>query len=191
MTVTTEQQAALEKPLVVPAYFALFDFASAPVRVTNFNANFDWDGHQWSGLGAISKVSEVEESDGMTTKSLNFTLNVADTSLLALAAGAVEEYRGRAATMWMCPLDDQYRLIDEPQVCWRGIMDMMSLGIDGDEGQIVLKCETSAYGLKRQPSIRLNAAQQKKKYPTDTGLDYQNDMISNPVVWLSRRFQQI
>jgi len=69
-------------------------------------------------------------------------------------------------------------------------MDSLNVGINNESGTITLRCETSAYGLKRRPVFRLNAAQHKKKYPTDTGLDYLNDLISNPAVWLSKRFQE-
>lgn len=191
MTVTTEQQLALERPEVPRAFFAEFNFLSDVVRVSNFNQTFNWNGHDWSGMGQFGSVSEVVESDGLESSALNFTLNIADPSLLALAVGPVEEYRGRVAKMYMCPLTEQYQFIGEPVICWRGIMDMMSLGVDGDEGQIVLKCETSAYGLKRQATLRMNAAQQKKKYDSDTSFDYLNDLITNPAVWLTRRFQQI
>jgi hypothetical protein len=70
-------------------------------------------------------------------------------------------------------------------------MDTVVVGVDGEQGKAILKCETSAYGLKRRPSLRLNAAQQKQKYPTDTGLDYLTDLIANPQLWLSKKFQQI
>jgi len=120
-----------------------------------------------------------------------FGLNVTNVSLLALALGTVEDYRGRAAKLYFCPLDENGVLIDTPELCWRGIMDVMSIGVDGEEGQITLKCETSAYGIKRRASLRLNAAQQKQRYPTDTGFDYLTDLIANPQMWLSKKFQQI
>jgi hypothetical protein len=188
---TPAQQAALEKAVVPVAYFAMFDFATAAVRVSNFNQSVDWGGYTWTGLGALGNISEVEESDGVESKSLNFTLNVAQKSLLSLAVGPVEEYRGRDARLYMCPLTENLQLIDTPVLCWRGIMDMMSVGIEGEEGQIILKCETSAHGLKRQPALRMNAVQQRAKYPTDTGFDYLNSLIAEPQLWLSRRFQSI
>jgi hypothetical protein len=188
---TTAQQTALEKTVVPVAYFAEFDFRGGKVRLSNFNQTVTWGGFEWLGLGALGNISEVEESDGVESKALNFTLNIAQVSILSLAVGAVEEYRGRSAKLYMCPLDEQYRLIDTPVLCWRGFMDMMSVGIEGDEGQIVLKCETSAHGLKRQPAFRMNASQQRAKYPTDSGFDYLNDLISKPQLWISKKFQQI
>jgi len=103
----------------------------------------------------------------------------------------VREYRGREAKMYMCPLDDQFRLIGTPTICWRGFMDIMTIGIEEDNSSIALRCETSAYSLKRKPALRMNAPQQKNRYPTDTGFDYLNSLISDPQVWLSKKFQRI
>lgn len=190
MTVSTDQQTALEKAVVPIAYFVSLDFATGMLRLSNFNQSVEWGGNTWVGLGALGGISEVEESDGMESKSLNFTLNLADVAMKSLAVGTVEDYRGRAAKLYMCPLTENFALIDTPVLCWSGYMDMMSVGIDGNEGQITLKCENSAYSLKRQPPLRMNAAQQRAKYPTDSGFDYLNGLIANPQVWLSRDFQR-
>lgn len=188
---TSAQQAELEKQSVRVAYFAEFAFQSGTQRLCSWNISFDWGGYTWSGLAQVASISAVEESDGMEARSLSFTLNGARPEWVALAAGPVEEYRGRDAKLYMCPLDEQYRLIGTPEPCWSGIMDLIALGLDGEQGQIVLRCETSVYGLKRRPSLRMNGAQQKKKYPSDTGFDYLPDLIARPQTWLSKRFQNI
>lgn len=188
---TAAQQVELEKPSIPVVYFAEFDFAGGKARLCTWNQTITWGGHEWLGLGSLGSISAVEESDGLEARPLNFTLNAADPNWLALAAGPVEEYRGRVAKLYMCPLTNQYQLVDTPVLCWSGVMDMVSIGVDGEEGQIVLKCETSAFGLKRRPSLRMNSAQQKKKHSADAGFDYLNDLIANPQTWLSKRFQQI
>lgn len=190
MTTSTNQQAALEKANVRVVYFAEFQFLTATSRLSTWNQTISWGGYEWLGVGALGAIGAVEESDGLEAKSLNFTLNAAQQSWLALAVGSVEEYRGRTAKLYMCPLDENYALIDTPVLCWTGIMDTVSIGIDGEEGQIVLKCETSAYGLKRQPALRLNPAQHKQKHPNDLGLDYLPDLIAKPQLWLSKLFQK-
>lgn len=191
MTVSTDQQTALEKAVVPIAYFVSLDFATGMLRLSNFNQSVDWGGNTWVGLGALGSISDVEESDGMESKSLNFTLNLADVAMKSLAVGTVEDYRGRAAKLYMTPLTENFALIDTPVLCWSGYMDLMSVGIDGSEGQITLKCENSVYSLKRLPALRMNAAQQRAKYPTDSGFDYLNGLASNPPVWLSRNFQSV
>lgn len=191
MTLSPNQQAALEQPVARVVYFVRMDFASGSQYVCSANQTIAWDGHDWLGMGVLGSISPVEESDGLEPKALSFVLNVAQPEWLTVAIGAVEEYRGRDIVMWFCPLDESFVMVGEPVVCWRGIMDVVTVGIDGEEGQIALKAETSAYGLKRQPALRLNAAQQKQKYPSDTGLDYLQSLIAQPALWLSKRFQQI
>lgn len=190
MSLSAPQQSELEKAVTRVVYFVEFQFRDATSYVCSANVTITWGGHDWAGLGTIGAISPVEESEGVESKSLTFTLNVAQQSILALAVGDVEQYRGRNAKMYFCPLDESFQLVGTPQQCWRGIMDTMAVSVEGEEGGIQLKCETSAYGLKRQPGLRLNAAQQKSRYPTDTGLDYLTDLIANPVVWASKKFQR-
>jgi hypothetical protein len=188
---TTAQQTALEKPVVRTAWFLELQFAAGTLRVCSFGQTFAWGGFDWIGLGSLGKISAVDESAGVASSAMMFSLNVAQTSLLAIALGAVENYRGRAAKLYFCPLDETGVLIDTPEICWRGLMDTMSAGVDGEEGQITLKCETSAFGIKRIPSLRLNAAQQRQRHSTDTGFDYLTGLIAQPQLWLSKKFQQV
>jgi hypothetical protein len=184
------QQTELQKAVTRTVYFVEMQFQSLTQYVCSANQTITWGGRDWIGLGTVGAISPIEESEGVESKALTFTLNLANASYLALAVGDVEEYRGRTAKLYFCPLDESFQLVGTPQQCWRGIMDLMAIGIEGEEGKVTLKCETSAYGLKRVPALRLNAAQQKKKYPTDTGFDYLTDLIANPVVWLSAKFQR-
>ena len=187
---TAAQNTALAQPLVRVAYFVQFEFLSGTSRISTANFSITWGGFEWSGVGSIATIGTVEESDGLDAKSLSFSINSAQPSWLSLAIGDVGEYRGRPAKMYMCPLNEAFQLIDTPVICWSGIMDVMSVGIEGESGSITLKCETSAHGLKRRPSFRLNAAQHKKLNATDTGLDYLTDLLANPQVWLSQKFQK-
>jgi hypothetical protein len=93
--------------------------------------------------------------------------------------------------LYYCPLDEQFRLVDTPQQCWKGVMDSITINVDNGEGSVALKCETSAYGLLRRTPLRINAAQHLQRHPGDTGLDYLSDLIANPQIWLSKKFQQI
>lgn len=197
MTISSLQQTELERPVSRIAYFIEFSMSSGALRVCNSNMTYTWNGYEWLGMGLVGSISPVEESSGGAPSAMTFGLNVADSSLLSLALVDASIYRGRPAKMYFCPLDEQFRLVGDPQICWRGIMDTMSIGVDGDAGSITLKCETSAYSLKRRPSMRLNAPQHKARIAAkyaglvDTGLDMQQDLIANPQIWVSKRFQQI
>lgn len=146
-------------------------------------------GNTWIGLGTMGSMSNIEESASLDAQGITFTLSLVDASMRAISLGDVNDYRGQAAKVYGCPLDATGQLVGTPELCWRGTMDVMSMGVDKDEGAIQLKCETSAFGLKRVASQRMNAAQQKRRFPADTGFDYLNSIISQPQLWLSKRFQ--
>jgi len=190
MSLTTDQQTALEGATARGVYFVEFRFKTATSRVCTANQVISWGGYDWSGLAALGEISAVQESDSLDAKPLDFTLNAAKLEWLSMAIGSVEEYRGREVVMYFCPLDDQFRLVGTPQRCWSGTMQTVTSTTDGEAGKIVLRCEGSAYGLKRRAPMRMNAAQQKQRHPTDTGFDYVADLIANPAVWLSTNFQR-
>lgn len=193
-TLTSGQQDELEKPVTRIAYFVKFEFLTATVYLSSLQQTVTWGGHDWIGLGGIGGITPVDQKTGTASQALTFQLNMAASDLLAVGVGAVEEYRGRGATLYFCPLGEAFTLVDTPVVCWRGTMDTMVSSIEGGredaKGTISLKCETSAYGLKRRSNLRMNAAQQKQRYPNDTGFDFQTALIANPGTWISVRFQR-
>jgi len=192
---TVDQQAALEAPVVAWAYFVEMEFASSTQRVCNFNKTFTWGGFDWIGLGSLGSISEIKSTEKIEPNAVTLGLNIAQTEWLAFAVGSVEEYRGLPATIWQCPLTPEHTLIDDPILAWEGDMDVVAVSVDGESkeagGTITMRCEPASKRLRRRNALRVNAAQQKLAYPSDTGFDYQADLIANPQTWLSRLFQTI
>lgn len=195
MTVTVSQQTELERPSIRVAYFVELDFSSAPVRLCSAGQDLIFNNQTWMGVGNLGEISDISEESGSASSGMQLVLNVVVTSFLALSIGNVYEYRGRTAKIYFCPLDENYRLVGEPVICWRGTMDVATVSMSGSGGEaagsVTINCETSAYGLKKGSSLRINHAQQSQKYPTDKGLEYLTDLISNPdsSIWLSSKFQ--
>lgn len=190
MTTSTAQQVQLEKPVARAVYFTEFQFKTATQYACTALQTLTWNGQDWLGLGTVSDISAVEESGGMAPRSLEFTLNISQTSILALAMGAEIEYRGLPAKMYMSPLDENFRLVGTPVRCWSGRMQTLTITGDASEGKIILTCETSAYDLRRRSGLRLNDAQHRKRYPSDPSLQYLNDLVAREQTWLSKRFQK-
>ena len=190
MTITASQQTELERPAPKVAYFMELQFTTATQYLSTWNRNYTWNSQLWLGLGGLVSVSTISESESTVSNSLSFNLNAADPSWIALAVGDDSVYRRRLALLYMCPIGDDGLLIDTPELCWRGRMDTVAIGVNEDSGSISLKCETAAYAFKRRPTLRINSSQQKKVYPTDTGFDYLEDLIAKPQLWLSKKFQE-
>lgn len=187
---TTAQKAQYSKALVSIVYFVELRFRSGTQYVCSWNYSITWGGHDWLGLGTIGDISAAEESETVEPKSLTFGLS-SPSSYLYLAVGDVEEYRGRQVIVYIAPLDDNGAVIDTPEVCWRGVMEDMSVSANGNDGKIDLKAENAMAALARKKVLRMNSAQQKYFYPSDTSFDYLPDLISKPQQWLSRRFQEV
>lgn len=189
-----DQLDTLAQPHVRYVYFIEFHFASMVYRCSTLNVNVSWGGYEWVGMGSVGSFGSIERQQGTAAKAIEFELNLADTTFVALGAGPVEEYRGRTVNIYFCPLDEGFQLIGTPKICWRGTMDTMTGGVAGKKedpaGSLRLRCETSSYGLKRPPALRLNAAQHKAIYPGDTALDRLTMLIAQPVPWLSVKFQR-
>jgi len=186
------QQTALERPAINEVYFAAFEFTSGTIRFCTHSETITWGGFDWIGLSKIGDVSAIEESNGVDSKPMNFTLATAETSIVSLALSPASEYQGKPAYMYFAPLDDNFRLIGTPKLCWSGEIDNMTVGIDkSGKGAVINKCENGAYAFKRRNSLRQNPAQLKSRYPNAKGLDYLPDLISKKYVWVSRRFQSI
>jgi hypothetical protein len=192
MTVlSTPQQEAMEKRSARIAHFLELQFSDGTSRLTTFNQTINWGGYDWSGLGQILTLSQVSEGEGPSARPITFAITASKAEWLALAVGPVDEYRGRPAKLYMAPLDTGYKLIGTPVLVWRGIMDAVTIGINGNDGGVEIRCETAAYALKRRPALRMNASQHKQDYPTETGFDYLVDLLANPKVWLSKKFQKV
>jgi hypothetical protein len=193
-TLSAPQQSELEKPVTRYIYFVELHLLSTIAYFSSLMQTVTWGGHDWIGMGSVAAISPIDNKQGVAAQSITFQLNMASAGLFAVGVGSVEEYRGRDAKIYFCPLDEQFRLVGTPVICWRGTMDVLTSAITGKAGEssamLSLKCETSAYGLKRRPSLRMNAAQQKQRHSADTGFDFLTKLIADPGVWISVKFQR-
>jgi hypothetical protein len=196
-SLSTNQQTAVSKAVAQVAYFVELHFSSGVVRVCTYSyGKFTWGGYDWIGLGSIGNITPIEESAQVVSAAMMFTLNIAQVSVLALALADASTYRGGKAILYFCPLNPDGTLIDTPVVGWRGNMDTMGIGVDGAGGQITLRCETSAFSIKRRTALRLNAAQQAQRMvqfglAPDNGFKFLTNLIAKPQLWLSKKFQMI
>lgn len=187
---TAAQQAAFEATSVPWAFFVELFFLSGTQRICNFNQSFDWGGYTWLSLGGAGAIGEIRSTEKVEPAPVTLSLSIAQAGWLALAVGNVEDYRGRPVRIYQCPLTPAYQLIDTPALAWEGDMDVMEISVDGEAGSVTMRCEPAAKRLRRRNSLRVNAPQQRARYPTDGGFDFQAALLANPVTWLSTTFQR-
>jgi hypothetical protein len=188
LDLTLAQQTELEKGYVSVVYFVELEFAGGFFRFCSSNRHYDWGGHTWVGAGNLGAISEVKETESLEVSALDFSLNLANPSVLAASLLPAEDYRGKPARMFMCPVLDS-NLVDTPVLCWSGTMDTMGLTLGAEEGSISLRCLPYTQRMNRPSNLRLNHETHKRQYPTERGFEYLNDLIAKDYTWASRKFQ--
>jgi hypothetical protein len=179
---------------VPAAYFAKFAFLDGVIYLTTWGINIAWGGHTWIGLGALAGISKVPTSERPQYPAVDFTLGVSNPSILSLARGNVEKYRGRDADLYRYILSDDNTYLGDPELVWAG--EMSQVRIDTGDGKkrgasIVLRCEQRGRAQRNSTSLRLVSAQQEQRFPGDTALRRKEELMAKPQLWLSKRFQQV
>jgi len=174
-------------------WFIKFEFATGTMYRTTWSHTLPWDGHDWLGLTAALSISPIQSSEQLQYPPLDIALNVANPAQLALALGPPAAWRKRPITLYLQVLDDELRMLDEPELYWAGLMDHIKLntGDGSDGGSVVLRCELTGRKGSNASSLRLNNAQHQQRHPGDTGLSRIEQLTGQPKTWLSKKFQRI
>ena len=199
MTLDAGQIALLESDAVGVVYLIELEFFPGTLFLTTFNVDLQISGHgDYTAAGTLLSVGEIKESQDTDTQTLPITLSVADSAVLALALGNVENYRGKKARIYLQPMEGNYRPVGEPRLRFAGEMEPVKISRDTqpEEGGPVggtIELPVSRAGMSRARNadgLRCTDEQQQAEYPGDLGLQYVRALIEKPSQWLSKRFQE-
>ena len=155
-------------------------FKKQTVRCCNAGYSFEYGGHTWIGLGNCGGISAVSEGEQLEMYGLTLSLSGVPPELVAVALSS--GYQGRPATIWLAPLDQEYRLLNDPVIVFRGRMDTMPVDI-GKEATIQLTIESKLVDWERPRERRYNHADQVSEYPDDKGFEFVAQMAEKELVW--------
>lgn len=181
------------------AWLVELHFTSGALRLTTAPQDITAGGYTWTGLGDLVGVADVTESADAGAQQLELSLSLVNTAMLAATLGNVESYRGRRVRLHLQWLGATFQPVGDPSLRWAGYMEPVriereSTGLDstdGPTGRIVLPCSRSGMARARHAQgRRLTAAQWKRTYPNETGLDQVRSLIEQPALWLSKEFQK-
>lgn len=171
--------------VVRPLLFALLEFDSAPLAVTNAPFDVSWGGETYLGVGQLGGVEAVEEGVELQAWRVGLRLNGVPAALAAIALG--EHYQGRAATVSLGFLDAGHALVDTPFTLFRGRMDGMTVTI-GETASIVLTVESRLADWERPRIRRYNNADQQQRFPGDRFFEFAERTAERHIVWPAARF---
>jgi hypothetical protein len=181
------------------AWLVELAFTTGTLRLTTAPQDLPALGYSWQGLGNLAAVGDVSESADTGAEQIELSLSLVSTAMLASTLGSVESYRGRRVRLWLQLLDGTFKPAGDPVLRWAGAMEPVRVertgaditGTDEPTGRIVLPCSRAGMARARHAEgRRLTAAQIKRQWPAETGLNYVRSLIETPQLWLSKRFQQ-
>ncbi|MBI1207256.1 MAG: hypothetical protein GC191_08200 [Azospirillum sp.] len=169
------------KDVVRPALLAELQFASGTTRAWTGVGTLTWNGEDWLGVGTFGRVSTVTETLDLKAVGARFELSGIPGDLVASMVG--EPLQGKKALLYLAFFDEDWQLIPDPVLLFRGFMDSCELQDGGQTATIALNAENRLADLARARVRRYTDADQQAEYPGDLGFAYVASMQDLQILW--------
>jgi hypothetical protein len=179
-TILTDPANAIQNLNVPYLVMVELDFVEGTVRLTNAGYAFNWNGHTWTGAGNLGSISAIEEGIDLQMYGITLTLSGIDSQYIAECLGI--GYSGRNGTIWLAPLDENYQILSDPIIVFKGKMDTMPIKL-GAEAAIQVTIESDLVNWERGKSRIYGNADQQSEYPSDIGFEYVAQMVDKEIFW--------
>ena len=144
------------------------------------NPTFVQDGTQWLGIGTLGSIEAITEGTALQMYGCQLTLSGIPPEVISEAF--TQTYQGRSATIWLAPLTEDYVIIADPVVVFKGRMDTMDIAL-GETCTVTVSVESRLVDWERPRIRRFNDEDQRSEYPNDRGFRYVDQMIQKDLKW--------
>jgi len=181
-------------------YLVDIAFSSGTLYFTTHALPISHGGQTYTALGDLLEISGVQESEDQGADKLEMSFTIVNAAMLAALIGPATVYRNKRVRLFGQLISDTYQPAGAAVLRWAGFTDVPrvereSPPIDGGfaGGKIILPCWRAGVARMRNAnSLRRTHAQQLQRTAgADTGLRYTQQLIEQPQLWLSTRFQQV
>lgn len=180
LTVIAGQQVALVQ-------LVLMQFPGLTLALNSSNIDIVWEGVTYRGAYGLGSVSVIEDSPG-EVKGLQLTLSGVSSENISLAMDDAAIVQGTPLTIRTAILHpNSYAVLDAP-IDWRGRLDTMGIGEDGETCTISATAESSAVDLLSRTALTYSDADQQFLYPGDLAFQYITANPNTPVVWPTKQW---
>ena len=170
---------AFESSSVRLAIFVEMQLASGTARFWSGAEDKALDGNTYTGLGDLTGLDFPEESSSGVANGLDLAISGIRAQNISFA---MENYQYRPAIVYLAALNSSDAIIADPYEIFNGFIDIMTIFDNDSQADIRIKLEGYAYGVG--PSLsRYTNEDQKRKYSTDTGLQYVRSLSQKTVYW--------
>lgn len=164
-----------------PALLIELQFLAETVRVWSGVGPLAWQGATWLGVGTLGRVSSVEETLELKAAGASFQLSGVPSELLSHVMG--EPIQRRLVSMWLAFFDEDWGLVPDPVLLFRGRMDTVEIHDGGPTATITLFAEVRLRDLERARVRRYTDQDQQAEYPGDLGFAFVTALQETNILW--------
>lgn len=196
LTLPTEAAAQVATRVYGAQWLVELAFSTGTQRLTTAPIEVTSGGFTWRAAPQIA-VQSVNETEAVDGQRITLSAVLADSAALGAFLGDSSTYRRRPMRLYLQVFSDAYVPVGAP--VYRGLWRMEPVRIirqRSEDGSSTSRIELPAgrSGLTRARmavGLRSTHQQQQIAYPGDLGLQYRQELIEKPALWLSRRFQEL
>lgn len=127
------------------------------------------DGETYEGAGELLAISEIEDSNDLSSAGVTFSITGMDSQVLGYAL--TENYQNRPITLLMAFLSGGTDQVVASMVLYKGRMVQMNISDDPNGASIVLQTENRLMDLRRPSNYRYTKESQASLYANDSSLN--------------------
>lgn len=165
---------------VYPVVLVLLTFRTGVRYVWSGVGSLVYAGNTYVGVGALGTISAVQEGTEVHADGITVALSGIDPALLAECMTDIRQ--GAPAKVWFGLLSNG-AILGAPYLIFSGQVDKPTIAPGADEVTISLACESRMVNGQRARNRRYTAADQHLDYPTDTGMNWVEEMNDIAEIW--------
>ena len=174
--------AGLTAKTVAPAVLAMLTFKTGVRYVHSGIGDLLWGSNTYQGIGSLGKLGVISEGTDVKADGTSLQLSGIDPTLLSESMADVKV--GAPAKVWLALFDRVTgAMLGAPYPMFVGMVDAPQILVGGDTVTISLPLESRLSNLQRPRMQRYTAADQRRKYPTDSGFNWVESLNSQSMRW--------
>lgn len=176
---TDPMKAALTARLIQPAILAELTFRSGVARVWTGIGDLSFAGNTFKGVGGLGSIGTITENTTVEAAGTSVSLNGIDPTLYADCMSDI--VTGQPASIWLACLNGNS--VVGSTLLFSGQIDQPLVTEGPDDISITLNLENKLVNLQRANRKLWTPAEQRRKFPSDSGFDYVPSLIDTANVW--------
>ncbi|MFA9204955.1 MAG: hypothetical protein ACEQSH_00705 [Bacteroidia bacterium] len=187
-TLVSGEAAALASAHTAGCWFIEIGYADPlPVfRATTWDHSIPWDGHEWRGMGDIVSASAIKEASGLLVTSYKLTLPAVQTSQLAQLQAKI---KGTPVRIWDVLLNPENLTVINAHLIDSARIDRAKFEIGGTTSVASIEVTSENADFRRRRVWRWTDADQRAKYPDDTGMRFVSQATQKTLVFPTKEAQ--